>query len=88
MFRFIRAAVLLPVETSAADSRYTQAPNRCQSLRVPQRIVSNTADYLRATDLDRMIEDLQCIVKRYPGRSLAAAAIVGFLIARGLRLFS
>ena len=50
--------------------------------------LQNTADYLRETDLDRMIEDLQGIVKRYPGRSLAAAAILGFLIARGLRRFS
>jgi methyl-accepting chemotaxis protein len=47
--------------------------------------LQNTADYLREKDLDRMAEDLRGIVKRYPGRSLAAAAILGFLIARGLR---
>lgn len=47
--------------------------------------LQNTADYLREADLDRMIKDVQEFVKRYPGRSLAAAAIAGFLIARGLR---
>jgi len=28
---------------------------------------------------------VQDIIKRYPGQSLAAAAILGFLLARGLR---
>jgi hypothetical protein len=32
-----------------------------------------------------MADDLQDLVKRYPGQSLAAAAILGFLVARGLR---
>lgn len=45
----------------------------------------NTADYLRETDLDRIIDDVQSFVKRYPGRSLAIAGVLGFLIARGLR---
>jgi ElaB/YqjD/DUF883 family membrane-anchored ribosome-binding protein len=44
-----------------------------------------TADYVRRTDLKGMAEDVQDIVKRYPGQSLAAAAILGFLVARGLR---
>jgi ElaB/YqjD/DUF883 family membrane-anchored ribosome-binding protein len=44
-----------------------------------------TADYIRRTDLKGMADDVQDLVKRYPGQSLAAAAILGFLVARGLR---
>jgi hypothetical protein len=47
--------------------------------------VQATADYVRRTDLKGMAEDVQDIVKRYPGQALAAAAILGFLVARGLR---
>jgi hypothetical protein len=47
--------------------------------------VQATADYVRRTDLKGMAEDVQDIVKRYPGPALAAAAILGFLVARGLR---
>ena len=43
------------------------------------------ADYIRATDLKAMGEDLKDIVKRYPGPALAAAAVLGFLVARGSR---
>jgi ElaB/YqjD/DUF883 family membrane-anchored ribosome-binding protein len=44
-----------------------------------------TADYVRRTDLKGMADDVQDIVKRYPAQSLAAAVILGFLVARGLR---
>lgn len=44
-----------------------------------------TADYVRQTDLKGMVDDLTSVVKRYPGQSLAAAAVLGFLVARGLR---
>jgi len=47
--------------------------------------IQATADYVRRTDLKGMADDVQDIVKRYPGQSLAAAAILGFLVARGLR---
>lgn len=43
------------------------------------------ADYIRKTDLKGMGEDLQGIVKRYPGPSLAAAAVLGFIVARSFR---
>jgi hypothetical protein len=43
------------------------------------------ADYIRETDLKGMGEDLKDIVKRYPGPALAAAAVLGFIVARGLR---
>ena len=47
--------------------------------------VQATADYVRRTDLKGMAEDVQDIVKRYPGQALAAAAVLGFLVARSLR---
>jgi hypothetical protein len=43
------------------------------------------ADYIRQTDLKAMGEDLQGIVKRYPGPALAVAAVLGFVVARGFR---
>lgn len=43
------------------------------------------ADYLRERDAQRIMEDVRGLVKKYPGRSLAVAAILGFVIARGLR---
>lgn len=44
-----------------------------------------SADYVRRTNLQGMAEDVKGLVKRYPAQSLAAAAIVGFLVARGFR---
>jgi ElaB/YqjD/DUF883 family membrane-anchored ribosome-binding protein len=44
-----------------------------------------TADYVRQTDLKGMAADVQDVVKRYPGPSLAVAAVLGFLVARGFR---
>jgi ElaB/YqjD/DUF883 family membrane-anchored ribosome-binding protein len=43
--------------------------------------VKEAADYLRETELTAMAEDVKEIVRRYPGQSLAAAAVVGFLLA-------
>jgi len=47
--------------------------------------IQATADYVRRTDLKGMADDVQDLVKRYPGQALAAAAVLGFLVARGLR---
>jgi|ERR1700676_1975147 len=44
--------------------------------------VKAAADYVRQTELTAMAEDVKEIVKRYPGWTLAAAAVVGFLLAR------
>jgi ElaB/YqjD/DUF883 family membrane-anchored ribosome-binding protein len=46
--------------------------------------IQATADYVRRTDLKGMADDVQELVKRYPGQSLAAAAVLGFLVARGM----
>jgi ElaB/YqjD/DUF883 family membrane-anchored ribosome-binding protein len=47
--------------------------------------IQATADYVRRTDLKGMADDVRDLVKRYPGQALAAAAVLGFLVARGLR---
>lgn len=47
--------------------------------------MKSTADYLRTTDLKGMANDIQNFVKRYPGPALAAAAILGFVLARGFQ---
>jgi ElaB/YqjD/DUF883 family membrane-anchored ribosome-binding protein len=44
-----------------------------------------SADYLRETDVQGMVSDVNDLVKRYPGQSLAIAAIAGFLLARVMR---
>ena len=44
-----------------------------------------TADYVRDHDFKEMANDVTDLVKRYPGQSLAAAAILGFLLARVMR---
>jgi ElaB/YqjD/DUF883 family membrane-anchored ribosome-binding protein len=46
--------------------------------------VKAAADYLRQTELTAMAEDVKEIVKRYPGWSIAAAAVVGFLLAHAV----
>jgi ElaB/YqjD/DUF883 family membrane-anchored ribosome-binding protein len=46
--------------------------------------LSGAAEYVRQTDLKGMAADVGEVVKRYPGPALAAAAIVGFLVAKGL----
>ena len=44
--------------------------------------LSSTADYVRKHKVDRMVADVGTLVKNNPGRSLVAAAVVGFLVAR------
>jgi hypothetical protein len=46
--------------------------------------IQGAAEYVRQTDVKGMAADVGEFVKRYPGPALAAAAIVGFLVARGL----
>jgi ElaB/YqjD/DUF883 family membrane-anchored ribosome-binding protein len=44
--------------------------------------LSSTADYVREHDVSTMMTDVQTLVKNNPGRSLLAAALVGFLVGR------
>jgi ElaB/YqjD/DUF883 family membrane-anchored ribosome-binding protein len=47
--------------------------------------LSSTADYVRKHKVDRMVADVGTLIKNNPGRSLLAAAVVGFLVARAFR---
>ena len=44
--------------------------------------MSSTADYVRDHDVDGMMKDVESLVKNNPGRSLLAAAVIGFLLGR------
>ena len=44
--------------------------------------LSSTADYVRDNDTSQMMADVQALVKNNPGRSLLAAAVIGFLVGR------
>lgn len=48
--------------------------------------IQATADYLREKDLKGMMNDVNTLVRRYPGQSLAVAAVVGFAFARMFRV--
>ena len=41
-----------------------------------------TADYIRESDVNTMMEDVKRLVKDNPGPALLAAAAVGFLLGR------
>jgi ElaB/YqjD/DUF883 family membrane-anchored ribosome-binding protein len=62
---------------SGADSVSGAAHSAADSIQI-------AADYVRRTDVSGMVNDLGEVVKRYPGQALAAAAVLGFLVARGL----
>jgi len=47
--------------------------------------MSSTADYVREHDVDGMMRDVETLVRNNPGRSLLAAAVIGFLLGRTLR---
>ena len=47
--------------------------------------IQASADYLRSRDARQMINDVENLVRKYPGRALLIAAGVGFLTARALR---
>ncbi len=44
--------------------------------------LSSTADYVREHDVNRMMLDVETLVKNNPGPSLLVAAVIGFLVAR------
>lgn len=44
--------------------------------------LSSTATYVREHDVNGMMADVETLVKRNPGPSLIAAAVVGFLVGR------
>ena len=44
--------------------------------------LSSTAGYVREHDINRMMADVETLVKNNPGPSLLAAAVIGFLVGR------
>ena len=44
--------------------------------------LSSTANYVREHDVNRMMADVETLVKNNPGPSLLAAAFIGFLVGR------
>jgi len=44
--------------------------------------LSSTADYVREHNVNRMLADVETMVKNNPGPALLVAAAVGFLVAR------
>ena len=44
--------------------------------------LTSTAEYIREHDVNRMMADVEQLVKNNPGPSLLAAAVVGFLVGR------
>ena len=46
--------------------------------------LSSTADYVRDHDLNRMVGDVETMVKKNPGPALLVAAAFGFLLGRAL----
>jgi ElaB/YqjD/DUF883 family membrane-anchored ribosome-binding protein len=44
--------------------------------------LSATAGYVREHDVNRMMADVETLVKNSPGPSLLAAAVIGFLVGR------
>jgi ElaB/YqjD/DUF883 family membrane-anchored ribosome-binding protein len=44
--------------------------------------LTSTADYVREHDVNRMMADVERLVRNNPGPSLVAAAVVGFLVGR------
>ncbi len=47
--------------------------------------LSCTGDYVRSSDVGKMVTDFEVMVKNNPGRSLIAAAVAGFIVARAFR---
>ena len=44
--------------------------------------LSSTADYVREHDVNRMMADVETLVKNSPGPSLVVAAVIGFFVGR------
>ena len=47
--------------------------------------IGGAADYLRDHDTKAMVSGVEQFVRKHPGKSLAVAAVVGFLVARAFR---
>ncbi len=71
----------------ASDYLYSQAPARA-SAAPPNRMADSldrAANYLRATPVEEMAEDVAEVVRHYPAQFLAAALIVGIALGAALK---
>jgi len=68
-----------------ASTLHQQGDNAASVAHTTADKLQVAADYVRGNDLKAMMGDVQDLAKRYPGQSLAAAAIVGFLLGRLFR---
>ena len=77
--------------SSAAEKLHARADNLPGVERVSELAhgaankMGATAEFLRDHDTRTMVEGVQNYVRRNPGKSLAVAAVVGFLAARAMR---
>ena len=80
-----RASSTLHTSTEQIASKLHSQADRVSDLgHSTANRLSNAADYVRNAKLESMGDDLQSVIKKYPAQSCAVAAILGFLIARGL----
>jgi ElaB/YqjD/DUF883 family membrane-anchored ribosome-binding protein len=63
-----------------ASSLHQQGDNAASVAHTTADKLQVAADYVRQNDLKAMMGDVQDLAKRYPGQSLVAAAVVGFLL--------
>ena len=68
-----------------ASSLHQQGDKAATAAHTAADRLEAAADYVRKNDLKAMMGDVQDLAKRYPGQSLAAAAVVGFLLGRLFR---
>ena len=71
--------------TRTASTLHQQGDNAASVAHTTADKVQVAADYVRQNDLKAMMGDVQDLAKRYPGQSLLAAAVVGFLLGRLFR---
>ncbi len=68
-----------------ASALHTKSDRVASAAHTTADKIQATADYVRHHDFKQMGNDVQDLVKRYPVQSLAAAAVLGFLVARVMR---
>ena len=73
--------------TRTEVQRVTRAPlhqYRGDFLDVAADVSRNATRYVQTHDLPAMLDDLNRLVRRYPGPAIAVAAALGFLVERAL----
>lgn len=70
---------------ATASTLHSRGDQLAGAARTAANKLSATADYVRQTNLNGMAGDIQEVLKRYPVQTLAAGAVLGFLLARAFR---